>query len=125
MMKRPRPIVPPADPPPVAPPAPPPQQTRASARYTQAARVRSAVRTQLAHSRRRRQELSHALGILRRDLRQFRSQVRTRLLAISHEAATRRAASARPVTPVNVSSEPVVQPAPPAVPAAAAKHEQR
>ena len=68
----------------------------AAARRTQASRVRTAVRTQLAKSQRRRQELSHALRALRHDLRELRSQVRMRLRELSHEVASRRAAPAKP-----------------------------
>jgi hypothetical protein len=81
---------------PVAPPRQP-GSTPADARRSQASRVRSAVRTQLAQSQRRRQELSHALWSLRRDLREFRSQVRMRLREMSHEAATRRTPSPKSV----------------------------
>jgi hypothetical protein len=70
-------------------PAAPPAQTLADARRSHARRVRSAVRMQLALSQRRRQELSHALYALRRDLREFRDQVRMRLRESSREATRR------------------------------------
>ena len=71
-------------------PAVPPRMTPADARRSQASRVRTAVRTQLAASQRRRHELSLALSALRRDLREFRDQVRSRLRSASREILTRR-----------------------------------
>jgi hypothetical protein len=71
-------------------PAATPRMTPAEARRSQASRVRSAVRTQLAISQRRRQELSLALCALRQDLREFRNQVRSRLRAASRDIVTRR-----------------------------------
>jgi hypothetical protein len=62
-------------------------------------RVRSAVRTQLAQSHRRRQELSDALLTLRRNLRGFRSQVRSRLLEISSRRTAPKAPTVPPPTP--------------------------
>ena len=70
----------------------------AAARRSHATSVRSAVRTQLERSQRRRHELSYALSALRRDLREFRNQVRVRLREMSHAVAARRA-PARPVPP--------------------------
>jgi hypothetical protein len=73
--------------------------TPAADRRSQASRVRTAVRTQLAQSRRRRHELSQALYALRRELREFRSQVRMRLREMSQEVATRRTPSPKVVAP--------------------------
>jgi hypothetical protein len=101
------------------------KQPRPTIRHPHAATVRAAVRTQLAHNQRRRQELSQALGTLRRDLRDFRCQVRTRLRQISHEAAKRRTASAKPSTPIQTVAEPVVQPHPAPAPTAAVVTEQK
>ena len=67
-----------------------PAVTLAVARRDHASRVRKAVRTQLARSQRRRQELSHALSALRRDLREFRNQIRTRLRELAHTVAASR-----------------------------------
>jgi hypothetical protein len=93
------------------PAVPPPasRQTPAAARHSHASRVRTAVRTQLALSQRRRRELSHALRALRHDLREFRSQVRMRLRDLTHEIATRRLSRPKPAAPLN--------PLPPAFPA--------
>ena len=93
-----------------------PVATPAEIRRSHATRVRSAVRTQLQRSQRRRQELSHALCALRRDLREFRNQVRMRLREMSHVVATRRRVQALlaqgpPAPPPVVAASPV----PPAV----------
>jgi hypothetical protein len=74
--------------------------TPAVDRRSQASRARTAVRTQLAQSRRRRHELSQALCALRRELREFRSQVRMRLREKGQEVATRRTPSPKAVGPV-------------------------
>jgi len=79
--------------------------------------VRTAVRTQLALSQRRRRELSHALGALRRDLREFRSQVRMRLREMSHEVTSRRLASLRSIAPAERMPEVMAAVPAPLVPA--------
>jgi hypothetical protein len=69
--------------------------------------MRNAVRTQLAQSHRRRQELSDALVTLRRNLRGFRSQVRSRLREISLEIASRRTPPKAPSVPLPTAAAPV------------------
>ena len=86
------------------------RSTPADARRSQASRVRTEVRTQLARSQRRRHELSHALGALRRDLREFRSQVRMRLREMSHEALARRTAPPKQVTLGAACAPPCIEP---------------
>ena len=114
-----RPIVPAGDPPPaplVTPPASSAPSARADLRSTQAAHVRATVRRQLAHSQRRRQELSHALGALRRDLREMRTQVRTRLREMSYHATSRRPALAKAAAAAAAASAPLIMaPEPPVV----------
>lgn len=68
-------------------------------RRTQVGRVRTMVRTQLAQSQRRRQQLSDALVALRQDLLKYRNEVRTRLREISQQAAARKAGSKVPPAP--------------------------
>ena len=67
------------------------RQAVAAARRMQIGHVRAAVRTQLADSHRRRQELSQALVSLRQGLVEFRTRLRTRLREMSHELANRKA----------------------------------
>ena len=64
---------------------------RLAARRMQIGHVRAAVRTHLAESQRRRQELSEALVGLRRGLLEFRSQLRTRLREMTHGLASKHA----------------------------------
>lgn len=64
----------------------PPRQSHSeptAIRRSQASRVRTSVRTQLARSQRRRREMSYASSLLRRHLREFRSHVRLRLREMS------------------------------------------
>jgi hypothetical protein len=67
------------------------RQAVAAARRMQIGHVRAAVRSQLADSQRRRQELSQALATLRKGLVDFRTQLRSRLREMSHELAHRKA----------------------------------
>ncbi len=69
----------------------PDRQSLAAARRARIALVRAAVRSQLADSQRRRQEVSQAIVALRRGLIEFRTQLRSRLRNISHELANRKA----------------------------------
>ena len=72
----------------------PPRQTHsapAAIRRSQAGRVRTAVRTQLARSHRHRRELAYASSMLRRRLRELRSHVRIRLREMSRALAAMRA----------------------------------
>ena len=83
----------------------PPRQSHpepTAIRRSQASRVRTSVRTQLARSQRRRRELSYASSLLRRHLREFRSHVRLRLREMSLAIIGRRIspAPAWPVLPV-------------------------
>lgn len=67
------------------------QQSVTAARQARIAHVRAVVRTQLAESKRRRQEMSQALVTLRKGLVDFRTQLRSRLRKMSHELANRKA----------------------------------
>jgi hypothetical protein len=66
------------------------RQALAAARRMQVGQVRAAVRTQLAHSHLRRQEVSQALGQLREGLLEFRTKVRSRLRESGGEIANRK-----------------------------------
>jgi hypothetical protein len=107
----------------------PPRQTHsapAAIRRSQASRVRTQVRTQLAQCHRRRRELSYASSLLRRQLKEFRSHVRMRIREMSRAIMALRipspdavlAAPARPVAVPPESSRPAQAPPVPAMPAA-------
>jgi hypothetical protein len=72
----------------------------AAARRFYRQQIRASVRTQLVNSRRRRLELSQVLSVMRNDLFEFRTWLRTRLRISSSEASWRKAipapAAARP-----------------------------
>ena len=61
-----------------------------AARRTQIGEARAAVRQQLADSQRHRQEISFALGRLRRHLLVFRGEVRNKLREIGAAVINRR-----------------------------------
>ena len=91
----------------------PPRQSHpepAAIRRSQASRVRTSVRTQLARSQRRRRELSYASSLLRRHLREFRSHVRLRLREMSLAIIGRRIPPDRawpaPILPVAAAPAP-------------------
>jgi len=66
---------------------------RNSARRSYRRQIRASVRTQISNSRRRRHELSQVLGVMRQDLFEFRTWLRTRLRVSSTEASWRKASS--------------------------------
>jgi hypothetical protein len=66
---------------------------RNSARRSYRRQIRASVRTQLSNSRLRRHELSQVLGVMRQDLFEFRTWLRTRLRVSSTEASWRKSSS--------------------------------
>ena len=100
---------------------------RNSARRSYRRQIRASVRQQISNSRRRRHELSQVLGVMRQDLFEFRTWLRTRLRVSSSEASWRdaswRKAGSPPAAPPKQLSAAAAPPK--QLPAAAAPARQQ